>query len=66
MKMRLAEVRLREANPPDARQVAQIHASAMPTAFLSQLGVRFLTELYRALATSPFSRCVVAGPRRTV
>lgn len=41
------------------RQVAELHASAINQGFLSELGPRFLTLLYEALAQSPASVLIV-------
>ena len=53
-------VRIRRASTFDARALARLHASSMPTAFLPTLGERFLTELYRSLASQPGAVIVVA------
>ena len=53
-------MRLREANPHDAKVCANIHAQEITTGFLRQLGVRFLEVLYTAMITSSNSVCIVA------
>jgi glycosyltransferase involved in cell wall biosynthesis/ribosomal protein S18 acetylase RimI-like enzyme len=51
---------LRRAHTADAAAMARLHAQAMPDAFLPTLGHRFLTRLYRALATDPEGVALVA------
>ena len=53
-------VRIRRASTFDARALARLHASSMPTVFPPTLGERFLTELYRSLASQPGAVIVVA------
>ena len=43
---------VRLMRPDDALTIARYHKEAIPTAFLSRLGVRFLTHLYLAIACS--------------
>lgn len=40
---------VRKAEPTDARAIARAHRAALPEAFLSSLGPRFLTAAYRHL-----------------
>jgi ribosomal protein S18 acetylase RimI-like enzyme len=47
----LPGVRIRRARSQDASAIARIHASEMPDAFLPTLGVPFLVQLYRSLAS---------------
>ncbi len=40
--------------------VARLHTQAIRTGFLSRLGPRFLTQLYKSIGRSPYSRIFVA------
>ena len=51
---------VRPARTGDAAAIARLHAGGMPEAFLPTLGHRFLTRLYRALATDPEGVALVA------
>jgi glycosyltransferase involved in cell wall biosynthesis/ribosomal protein S18 acetylase RimI-like enzyme len=51
---------MRPARPDDAPALASIHRRALPDAFLSSLGERFLRRLYRALATDKKAIALVA------
>jgi glycosyltransferase involved in cell wall biosynthesis/ribosomal protein S18 acetylase RimI-like enzyme len=51
---------VRPARTADAAAMARLHAGGMPDAFLPTLGHRFLTRLYRALATDPQAVALVA------
>lgn len=53
-------VRIRRAKVKDAAALASIHRGALPGAFLSSLGHRFLRRLYIALATDPDAEVFVA------
>jgi len=53
-------VRIRQGEVGDAAALARIHRDALPTAFLSSLGHRFLRRLYVALAADPHSEVSVA------
>ncbi len=44
----------------DARRVAELHAGQIATGFLSFLGPRFLTRLYRRMVRSPHAFVLVA------
>jgi glycosyltransferase involved in cell wall biosynthesis/ribosomal protein S18 acetylase RimI-like enzyme len=55
-----APTRIRPARPADAAGMARIHREALPEAFLSTLGERFLRRLYTALATDPAEIALVA------
>jgi ribosomal protein S18 acetylase RimI-like enzyme len=52
----------RPGRPEDARRVAELHAGQITTGFLSLLGPRFLTRLYRRMARSPHAFVLVAEP----
>ena len=54
------ESRVRAAVPHDAPALARIHRQALPNAFLTSLGDRFLRRLYRALAADPEAVALVA------
>jgi GNAT superfamily N-acetyltransferase len=41
--------------PVHARQVAEIHVEGQPGTFLTQLGINFLSQLYRCIAESPWA-----------
>ncbi|WP_156252043.1 GNAT family N-acetyltransferase [Pseudactinotalea terrae] len=56
----------RPLEPRDARAAAAIHADAFPSFFLSDLGARFLAELYTVLADDPGCISVVAQRGRTI
>jgi glycosyltransferase involved in cell wall biosynthesis/ribosomal protein S18 acetylase RimI-like enzyme len=58
--VRDSPVVVRPARATDAVAVARLHAEEMPDAFLPTLGHRFLTRLYRALATDPQAVALVA------
>lgn len=49
--------------PSHAPAVARLHRQAIRTGFLSRLGPRFLTELYKSIGCSPYSRIFVAFDR---
>ena len=49
----------RDATIKDIEQVARIHISAFPDFFLTQLGSRFLSVMYRAFLLNPASVFVV-------
>lgn len=53
-------LRLRPAGPRDARALARLHREALPEAFLSSLGERFLRTLYGALVADAEAVSVVA------
>ncbi|MGH2637553.1 MAG: GNAT family N-acetyltransferase, partial [Actinomycetota bacterium] len=59
-------VRIRPARRSDASAMAHIHRAALPDAFLSALGERFLHRLYLALATDPSAVALVAENGRGV
>lgn len=46
--------------PSHAQAIARLHRQAIRTGFLSRLGPRFLTELYRSIGRSPYSRIFVS------
>lgn len=54
------EPAIRSAQLPDAKRLAQLHASSLPDAFLPALGASFLLRLYRALIVDASSVVVVA------
>jgi len=56
----LTEASYRAAIPTDAPLLARLHAEGIATGFLPRLGLRFLTELYRALIQDPDSVVLVA------
>ncbi len=51
---------IRPLRPEDAAASALMHYEGQPHTFLGQMGVPFLTALYRELATSPWGFGVVA------
>jgi glycosyltransferase involved in cell wall biosynthesis/ribosomal protein S18 acetylase RimI-like enzyme len=51
---------VRPARAGDAAAMARLHAVGLPEAFLPQLGQRFLSRLYRALAADPAAVALVA------
>jgi ribosomal protein S18 acetylase RimI-like enzyme len=51
---------IRPATVADAAAMARLHAAGLPDAFLPTLGHRFLTRMYRALATDPQAVALVA------
>jgi glycosyltransferase involved in cell wall biosynthesis/ribosomal protein S18 acetylase RimI-like enzyme len=51
---------VRPAGVADAAAMARLHAAGLPDAFLPTLGHRFLTRMYRALATDPQAVALVA------
>lgn len=53
-------VRIRRARVEDSAALARIHREALPTAFLSSLGHRFLRHLYVALAADPEAEVFLA------
>jgi glycosyltransferase involved in cell wall biosynthesis/GNAT superfamily N-acetyltransferase len=55
-----AEIALRPASTADAPALARLHRAALPDAFMSGLGVRFLRRFYGALLDDPGSTVVVA------
>jgi glycosyltransferase involved in cell wall biosynthesis/ribosomal protein S18 acetylase RimI-like enzyme len=55
-----APVVIRPATVADAAAMARLHAAGLPDAFLPTLGHRFLTRMYRALATDPQAVALVA------
>jgi ribosomal protein S18 acetylase RimI-like enzyme len=55
-----APMRIRPARPADAASMARIHREALPEAFLSTLGERFLRRLYAALAAESSELALVA------
>lgn len=59
-------VSIRRARRSDAPAMARIHRDALPDAFLSVLGERFLRRLYVALATDPSGLALVAENGRGV
>jgi len=48
------------AQKKDAPAVAVIHKKELPTAFLSRLGIVFLSKFYEAIISHPGSFCIVA------
>ncbi len=52
--------RIRAARRTDAHSMARIHREALPEAFLSALGERFLRRLYVAIAADPSGLALVA------
>jgi GNAT superfamily N-acetyltransferase len=52
--------------PVHARQVAEIHVEGQPGTFLTQLGIDFLTQLYRCIAESPWAFGAVVMDGETV
>lgn len=52
---------IRPMRPDEAAVVARHHRVGIPTAFLSHLGNRFLTHLYRAITRSPGGFVFVAA-----
>jgi ribosomal protein S18 acetylase RimI-like enzyme len=55
-----AETRVRRMRPEEAAAVARFHAEGIPTGVLAELGVGFMTDLYRAIASSPHGFVFVA------
>lgn len=51
---------IRVAEEGDAPRLALLHMQNLPDAFLTSLGRRFLTYLYRAFVSCPRAFCVVA------
>ena len=58
-----ADVRLRLGAKPDAAAAARLHARHITEGFLSRFGPRFLTRLYRRVATSHDSFLLTAERR---
>jgi ribosomal protein S18 acetylase RimI-like enzyme len=54
------DVTMRRGNSDDARFAASLHTSEIRTGFLSTLGPRFLTRLYRRIASTDGSFLVLA------
>ena len=52
-------IEVRPATPADAARIAELHASRISEGFLTSLGPRFLTRLYRRVARSPRAFAVV-------
>ena len=55
-----APVRVRPARAADAPELARLHRTSLPDAFLSKLGERFLRRFYRALVDDDGAVAVVA------
>jgi ribosomal protein S18 acetylase RimI-like enzyme len=53
-------VRLRTGRPDDARFAAELHVERIQEGFLSQLGISFLTRLYRRVVAFPDSFLLIA------
>jgi glycosyltransferase involved in cell wall biosynthesis/ribosomal protein S18 acetylase RimI-like enzyme len=53
-------IRIRRARLTDAARIADLHAAAMPTAFLPSLGTSFLRRFHRGLIAFPDAGCYVA------
>jgi len=51
---------IRQAEPVEASTVARLHGDAIPTAFLTSLGTKVLTQVYRAMIASPRAVLLVA------
>lgn len=54
------------ANKKDCFQIAKIHCKEIKKGFLSQLGEKFLSKLYEAMATSKFAFVMVAKDKGRV
>jgi hypothetical protein len=46
--------------------VAQLHITGIPTGFISSLGEKFVTELYKAVSDDQNSFCLVAQENEQV
>ncbi len=57
---REAQFSVRSMKPEEARIVARYHRDEIPTAFLSSLGIGFLSQLYKAITRSPHGFVFVA------
>ena len=53
---------IRTGTAADAPQVARLHAELISEGFLAHLGPRFLSHLYRCIASGPDSFLIVATP----
>ncbi len=54
------DIRVDPMLPCEARDVAALHCHGIPDGFLSKLGARFCTQLYRGIASAPRSGVWVA------
>ena len=62
----LDELPLRRARPEDAASIARLHRQGIESGFLPQLGIAFLTILYRALIRWPGATVLVVGATEPV
>jgi ribosomal protein S18 acetylase RimI-like enzyme len=56
----LNHIKLRDAETKDCTRIAALHSAIISTGFLSQLGDKFLSDLYRAMACFPGAILIVA------